>query len=246
MYLWVRGRWYFLVTVLDAYSRYIVQWELLSSMRAEDVTDVVHAALEKHPGVHPQILHDRGSQFTGKEFRRLTRRFDLEDVPTRIAHPQSNGLQERWFRSLRQEGLSDKDLTGYDKAVKIIGTWIGYYNERRLHASLRYLPPAEYLRGNPEARIHERKGKLENARKLRRERNRTLLNQKEKKAEQSGLSLSAQNMDFSESKRPGSHSENQAACLVPPHGARVACRQSPILRRGKKNYQSKQGAKANA
>lgn len=76
----------------------------------EDVADVIHAALEKHPEVHPQIVHDRWSQFTGKEFRRLVKRFDLEDIPTRVAHPQSNGVQERWFRSLRQEGLTDRDL----------------------------------------------------------------------------------------------------------------------------------------
>ena len=187
MYLWVRGRWYFLVTVLDAYSRYIVHWELLSSMRADNVTDVVHAALDKYPGVHPQVVHDRGSQFTGKEFRRLVKRFDLEDIPTRVAHPQSNGLQERWFRSLRQEGLSDRDLGSYDRAVAIIGAWVDYYNRERLHASLRYLPPEEYFQGDPEARVRERKRKLASARRLRRERNRLLLRNDEPKAKPAAL-----------------------------------------------------------
>ena len=187
MYLWVRGRWYFLVTVLDAYSRYIVHWELLSSMRADNVTDVVHAALDKYPGVRPQVVHDRGSQFTGKEFRGLVKRFNLEDIPTRVAHPQSNGLQERWFRSLRQEGLSDQDLSSYDRAVAIIGGWVDYYNRERLHASLRYLPPAEYFQGDPEARVRERKRKLASARNQRRERNRILLENGEPKARRAAL-----------------------------------------------------------
>lgn len=246
MYLWIRGRWYFLVTVLDAYSRYIVHWELLSSMRADDVTDVVHAAVEKYPGVHPQVVHDRGSQFTGKEFRGLVKRFDLEDIPTRVAHPQSNGLQERWFRSLRQEGLTDRDLTSYDKAVEIIGAWVDYYNDQRLHASLRYLPPAEYLRGDPEARVRERKCKLQTARKNRRERNRTLLKQAENHKEGLGLSLSAQSMDFPESERPGLLSEDQAACLVTPHGARVAPQQCPILRGGNHHSATNRKAKTSA
>jgi len=175
MYLWVRGRWYFLVTVLDAYSRYIVHGELLWTMRAEEVRDVVQAALEKYPGEFPQVVHDRGSQFTGKEFRQLMQRFELEDIPTRLAHPQSNGIQERWFRSLRQEGLADKDLGSYEQAEAVIGAWVEYYNEERLHASLRYLPPAEYFRGDPGVRIEERKNKLNQARKHRRERNRDLL-----------------------------------------------------------------------
>ena len=246
MYLWVRGRWYFLVTVLDAYSRYIVHWELLSSMRAEEVTDVVHTALEKHPGIHPQVVHDRGSQFTGKAFRGLVKRFDLEDIPTRVAHPQSNGLQERWFRSLRQEGLSDRDLVSYDKAIEMIGAWVDYYNEQRLHGSLHYLPPAEYFRGDPEARIGERKRKLATAQKTRRERNRALLAQERTNKKDLGLSLSAQSMNPSERERPGLHAEDRAACSAPPHGARVAPQQSPILRRGKNHSPSEHGRKANA
>jgi putative transposase len=175
MYLWVQGRWYFLVTVLDAYSRYLVHWNLLMTMHAEEVTDVVHAALEKYPQEHPQVVHDQGSQFTGKEFKQLVRRFDLEDIPTKRAHPQSNGTQERWYRSLRQEGLSQADLNSYEQALRIIGEWVDYYNEERLHASLNYLPPAEYFRGNPPARLQERRQKLSQGRKARRERNRAAL-----------------------------------------------------------------------
>jgi hypothetical protein len=50
MYLWVRGRWYFLVTLLDSYSRYIVHWELVLSMRAEEVAEITATALERVPG----------------------------------------------------------------------------------------------------------------------------------------------------------------------------------------------------
>jgi putative transposase len=187
MYLWVKGRWYFLVTVLDAYSRYIVHWELLLTMRADDVTDVIHAALEKYPGERPRMVHDRGSQFTGRDFRRLTQRFNLEDIPTKLAHPQSNGLQERWFRTLRQEGLSEADLIDYEHAVRVIGGWVDYYNKERLHAGIQYLPPEEYFRGDPEKRISERKKKLAQARWNRRERNRLVLEKRNAREERSAL-----------------------------------------------------------
>ena len=156
--------------------------------------------------MHPQVVHDRGSQFTGKEFRGLVKRFDLEDIPTRVAHPQSNGLQERWFRSLRQEGLSDRDLSSYDRAVAIIDTWVDYYNGERLHASLRYLPPAEYFQGDPETRVRERKRKLASARNLRRERNRALLKNGEPKARRAALRAGLQ-------KKKAEVSLTKSACL---------------------------------
>ena len=83
MYLWIRGRWYFFIGVLDSFSRYIVHWDLLSSMTASDVTDVVHAALEKHPGLKPRIVHDNGSQFTSKDFRKLVKQFSLKQIRIR-------------------------------------------------------------------------------------------------------------------------------------------------------------------
>lgn len=231
MYLWVRGRWYFLVTVLDGYSRYIVHWALLSTMLAGEVTDVVAAALAKFPDERPKIVHDRGSQFTGKEFRKLTRRFDLVDIPTRLAHPQSNGKQERFFRTLRHEALSAADLGDYDQAVALIGEWVEYYNHQRLHSALGYLAPVEYLRGDPQAKQAKRREKLAQAAQLRRERNRAAWQENREKAEGLGLSHSAQRKPLA-GERPGGADGDQAACVVPPLGARVAPQQSPILQRG--------------
>lgn len=70
MYLGVADTWYFLVSVLDAYSRYIVHWELLTSMRAADVRLVIQQAVEK-TGAKPEIVTDNGSQVTAKDFRAL-------------------------------------------------------------------------------------------------------------------------------------------------------------------------------
>lgn len=171
MYLWIGGRWYFMTSVLDAYSRYIVHWELLKSMHADEVTLVLQRALEKVPGATPKIVNDHGTQFTSKEFKRLVRQFELEQIYIRIRHPESNGNIERFHRTLREEGLSEEDLAAYDQAVGIITKWVKYYNNERLHAGIRYLRPNDYYTGNPEKLITERTEKLSKARETRRIKN---------------------------------------------------------------------------
>lgn len=166
MYLRIADNWYFLVTVLDAYSRYVVHWELLSTMTASDVRLVIQEALER-TGAAPSVVTDNGSQFTAAEFKDLVRRFALEHIRIRTYHPESNGLLERYHRSTR-DALSDAMLENLSQARAIIARWVEHYNEQRLHAGLGYLPPAEFYRGNPAARIEERQRKLERARQERR------------------------------------------------------------------------------
>ena len=167
MYLQVADRWYFLVTFLDAYSRYIVHWELLSAMTAQDISLATLAALEKYPGKYPQLVSDHGSQYTSREFKRLVRQFELEHLLCRVHHPQSNGLLERYHRTTRAS-LAEQDLHDLGQARRILGRWVAEYNDRRLHAGLHYLRPADYFQGDPAARLHERRAKLRWAREVRR------------------------------------------------------------------------------
>lgn len=173
MYLRVGDGWYFLVTVLDAYSRYVVHWELLASMRAADVRYVIQHALEV-TGAHPAVVTDNGPQFTAAEFKDLVRRFMVEHIRIRAYHPESNGLVERFHRSTR-EALGDAALRTIARARALVGEWVRAYNETRLHAGLGYLPPAEYYRGDPAARRRERATKLERGRAERRRQNRERL-----------------------------------------------------------------------
>jgi transposase InsO family protein len=172
MYLWVGGRWYYFIAVLDGYSRYIVHWELMTSMRAAGVVDAIHAALEKYPGVRPAVVHDNGSQFTSREFRGLIKRFSLTDVRIRIYHPESNGKVERVHRSLRQEGLADQSPQNLVQARAVIGRWVADYNQKRLHAGIQYLTPEDLLMDRQQQRLEERRQKLETAKRVRVEVNR--------------------------------------------------------------------------
>lgn len=166
MYLRVGDVWYFLVTVLDGFSRYVVHWELLTSMRAADVRLVIQHALEANGLKDVEIVSDNGSQFTSADFKALVRQFELQHIRIRTYHPESNGTLERFHRSTR-EALADDDLRNLARARELIGRWIEHYNENRLHASLQYLPPCEFYRGNPTERIAERRAKLERGRRHR-------------------------------------------------------------------------------
>lgn len=165
MYLRVEDTWYFLVTVLDAYSRYVVHWDLLTNMTAAAVRVVIEDAVRK-TGASPEVVTDNGTQFTAKDFKKLVRDFELEHIRIRTYHPESNGKVERFHRSTR-EALDEIELKNLGRTRELIGRWVDFYNHERLHASLDYLPPAEYWRGQPERKKQERTKKLERGRRRR-------------------------------------------------------------------------------
>jgi len=167
MTLYFAGRWFWLVDVLDAYSRYLVHCEVLLTARADVVQLAVQRALEsldgrpRLPG-EPEIVHDGGAQFLSREWFLFVQSNGMTDVRTMPYHPQSNGLDERFHRTLREEAAPHPDDDLY-QVQALIADFRLYYNERRPHAALRYLRPSDYYRGNPTARLVEREAKLKMA-----------------------------------------------------------------------------------
>jgi transposase InsO family protein len=163
MYLYIHPRWYYLVDIIDGYSRFMVNWSLNLTMEAETVTMTVQDALEKLENRRkgePRIVHDHGSQFMSHEWHNFVKGAGITDIKTRVAHPESNGRVERLHRTHREEGLTEEALTGYYTALDAMGHWGKYYNYKRPHSAIKYLVPADYYRGNPDDRIAERKEKL--------------------------------------------------------------------------------------
>lgn len=167
MTLFFAGRWFWLVDVLDAYSRYLVSCQVLLTARANVVQLAAQRALETLNGRtrrsgEPEIVHDGGPQFLGREWRLFVQAAGMTDVRTRPYHPQSNGLDERLHRTLREEAPLDPRATLYE-VQQLVEEFRVYYNERRPHSALRYLRPVDYYRGDPEARLAEREAKLSQA-----------------------------------------------------------------------------------
>ena len=118
----------------------------------------------------PRLVRDNGSQFVAKEWRQLVAQFELVDIATKVRHPESNGRIERYHRSVREEGLTDREPGNINQARDMIAEWVNYYNNQRLHAALQYLRPVDYYRGDPEALLAARRRKLAEAAERREER----------------------------------------------------------------------------
>ena len=167
-YLNLGGTFYYLCSVLDGYSRYIVHHEIRESMTEQDVETIVQRGLEKFPEVKPRIISDNGPQFIARDFKEFIRILGMTHVRTSPYYPQSNGKLERWHGSLKQEHWRLQNAESLDDARRIVARYVDDYNHRRLHSALGYVTPADQLNGLTEVIFADRDRKLEAARERRR------------------------------------------------------------------------------
>lgn len=162
-YVNYHGTFLFLISVIDGYSRFIVHHELRQSMQQFDVQITLQRALEKHPGYKPRIISDNGPQFISKDFAEYLKQVGLQHIRTSVAYPQSNGKIERYHRTIHQDCLMKTSLINLDDARKQVADYINYYNTKRLHSSLFYLTPEDFLFNRVDEKLEIRKRKLKEA-----------------------------------------------------------------------------------
>jgi transposase-like protein len=166
-YINLSGTFYYLCSVLDGYSRYIVHWDLREAMKESDIEVILQGAKEKHPEAKPRIISDNGPQFIARDFKEFIRISGMTHVRTSPFYPQSNGKLERWHKSLKRECIRPLTPLTLDDGVRLIETYVDYYNTVRLHSAIGYVTPQDMLAGR-QAEIHAaRDRKLERARQLR-------------------------------------------------------------------------------
>ena len=166
-YINVSGTFYYLTSVLDGCSRYIVHWELRESMTERDIETIIQRALERHPEQKPRIISDNGPQFIARDFKEFIRLTGVTHVRTSPYYPQSNGKLERWHGSLKRECVRPSAASSLDEAERRISSYVDHYNEVRLHSALGYVTPADKLIGLEKEIFAERDRKLEEARERR-------------------------------------------------------------------------------
>lgn len=162
-YVISRGFYMFLQCVLDGYSRYIVHWELRIHMTEYDAEITIERAREKFPGVNPKIITDNGPQYTAKDFEQYLNEVGLRHVRISVGYPQSNGKIERFHRSIEEECLRIQSMVDLKDIRERIGKYIEDYNTNRLHSSLNYLTPEDYLLGRQKFKLQERERKMKDA-----------------------------------------------------------------------------------
>ena len=167
-YVNLSGTFYYLCTILDGYSRYVVHYELRESMKEADVSTIIQRGLEKFPDFKPRIISDNGPQFLARDFKEFIRISGMDHVRTSPYYPQSNGKIERWHKEMKQIVRAECPKN-FDAALEVIRDFVDYYNNERLHSALGYICPVDYLLGKAKGIYEERDNKLEFAREMRRQ-----------------------------------------------------------------------------
>jgi putative transposase len=166
-YLNIAGTFYFLCSILDGYSRFIVHWEIREKMEEIDVETILQRAREQFPDARPRIISDNGPQFIAKDFKEFIRIAGMTHVRTSPYYPQSNGKIERWHKTLKGECIRVQVPLSLDEARRIVRDYVTHYNEVRLHSAIGYVTPQDRLLGRDAAIHAARDRKLAEARERR-------------------------------------------------------------------------------
>jgi len=153
--------WYYLSTVLDDFSRYIIASKLCTTMKAGDVTDTLKLALiasgcnQAHVRHKPRLLSDNGSSYISGELAEWLDEQRMSHVRGAPYHPQTQGKIERWHQTLKNRILLENYYLPGDLEAQI-AAFIDHYNHRRYHESLENLTPADVYFGRGPAILLER------------------------------------------------------------------------------------------
>ncbi len=166
-YLNIAGTFYFLCTILDGCSRFIVHWEIREKMEETDVETIIQRAREAYPDARPRIISDNGPQFIAKDFKEFIRVCGMTHVKTSPYYPQSNGKIERWHKTLKGDCIRVLTPLSLDDARRIVADYVVHYNTVRLHSAIGYVTPQDKLAGREQEIFTARDRKLAEARQRR-------------------------------------------------------------------------------
>jgi transposase InsO family protein len=145
--------WYYLSTVMDDYSRYIISWKLCSTMTADDVKQTLDEAIEKTEVnrvkvIHrPRLLSDNGPCYLSDNLRQYLNRHGLKHTRSAPYHPMTQGKIERYHRSMKNV-IKLQNYYLPSELENEVGQFVEYYNNERYHESINNLTPADVYNGN--------------------------------------------------------------------------------------------------
>jgi transposase InsO family protein len=144
--------WYYLSTILDDYSRYIIAWILSTGMTATDVKETLDRAVEvtdvTDVRVHhrPRLLSDNGSAYISKELASYLAEKEIAHTRGRPYHPMTQGKIERYHRTMKNVVTLQNYHVPWE-LEKELERFVHYYNHERYHEALGNLTPADVYHG---------------------------------------------------------------------------------------------------
>ena len=150
--------WYYLGTVLDDYSRYIIAWDLCTTMAATDAKATVDKALLM-TGLDrtnaPKLLSDNGPCYIAKDLKEYFDEIGIKHIHGAPMHPQTQGKIERYHRSMKNVVKLENYYTP-DHLRKALTEFVRYYNNQRYHESLKNVTPSDVFFGRHERILQQR------------------------------------------------------------------------------------------
>jgi putative transposase len=153
--------WFYLSTILDDFSRYIIAWKLCATMKVGDVTETLDLALQASGLDHarvvhrPRLLSDNGPSYISADLAEWLDKRNMDHVRGAPCHPQTQGKIERWHQTLKNRILLENYYLPGDLEARI-DTFVDHYNHRRYHESLDNLTPADVYFGRRQTILLER------------------------------------------------------------------------------------------
>jgi transposase InsO family protein len=153
--------WFYLSTVLDDFSRYVIAWKLCITMSASDVTDTLDLALaasgctQARVRHQPRLLSDNGTCYIAGELAQWLDKQAMDHVRGAPCHPQTQGKIERWHQTLKNRILLENYFLPGDLEAQV-EAFVDHYNHRRCHESLRNPTPADVYFGRGQTILLDR------------------------------------------------------------------------------------------
>ena len=151
--------WFYLSSIMDDYSRFIIHHELCTTMKTPDVERNVEAALIKTglpEGRRPKILSDNGSCYISEDIKAFMKEKGITQVHGAPNHPQTQGKIERYHRSMKNV-VKLHHYYSLSDLKKAIDEYIEYYNNERYHESLNNCTPASVYNGTNKIILEQRR-----------------------------------------------------------------------------------------
>ena len=140
-YIKLPDRFMYFSAVIDLYSRYIISYDLSHSLKIESTLLNLNNALKINtPGI---FNTDQGSQYTSNQFINILKSANINISMDHKGRFFDNILMERFWRTLKQECIYYYKPETISDLENILGDFINWYNNKRLHQSLNYGIPAE-------------------------------------------------------------------------------------------------------
>jgi transposase InsO family protein len=151
-YLSYQNKFMYLATILDAFTREVIAWNIASRHNKELITETLLNAINKREK-SPQIFHsDQGSEYKSDDLAKILQSRNIKASMSKKSSPWQNGRQETFYQKLKFELEDFNSYQSQGELIEAIALQIYYYNNKRIHLALK-MPPAEFYQRFAEKNI---------------------------------------------------------------------------------------------